>query len=122
MMILNLSRNVLHANNMVKSNLFHKKKSLTNIYEVYKKNILILGFGRVGKELQKRCQSFGMNILVYDPYVLEKDILALGCKKVDFDEKSNDAIIDFLECIIDYAPADIDLEEEPDPIYEEDEE
>ena len=86
MMILNLSRNVLHANNMVKSNLFHKKKSLTNIYEVYKKNILILGFGRVGKELQKRCQSFGMNILVYDPYVLEKDILALGCKKVDFDE------------------------------------
>ncbi len=38
----------------------------------------------------------------------------------DFDEKSNDAIIDFLECIKDYAPADIDLEEEPDPIYEED--
>ena len=40
----------------------------------------------------------------------------------DFDEKSNDAIIDFLECIKDYAPADIDLEEEPNPIYEEDEE
>ena len=40
----------------------------------------------------------------------------------DFDEKSNDAIIDFLECIKDYAPADIDLEEEPDPIYEDDEE
>ena len=32
----------------------------------------------------------------------------------NFDEKSNDAIIDFLECIKDYAPADIDLEEESD--------
>ena len=35
----------------------------------------------------------------------------------DFDEKSNDAIIDFLECIKDYAPADIDLEEESDDEY-----
>ena len=66
--------------------LINGEKSLPNTYEIYKKNILILGFGRVGKELQKRCQSFGMNILVYDPYVFEKDNLALGCKKVDFDE------------------------------------
>ena len=32
----------------------------------------------------------------------------------NFDEKSNDAIIDFLECIKNYAPAEIDLEEEGD--------
>ena len=36
-----------------------------------------------------------------------------------FDETSNDAIVDFLECIKDYAPADIDLEEEPEPTYPE---
>tara|TARA_R100000655_G_scaffold23929_1_gene48062 strand:- start:194 stop:376 length:183 start_codon:yes stop_codon:yes gene_type:complete len=36
-----------------------------------------------------------------------------------FDETSNDAIVDFLECIKDYPPADIDLEEEPEPTYPE---
>jgi len=36
-----------------------------------------------------------------------------------FDETSNDAIVDFLECIKNYAPADIDLKEEPEPTYPE---
>ena len=39
-----------------------------------------------------------------------------------FDEKSNDAIVDFLECIKDYSFADVDLEEEPEPTYPEYEE
>jgi len=36
-----------------------------------------------------------------------------------FDEKSNDAIIDFLECIKNYSFADVVLEEEPEPTYPE---
>ena len=64
------------------------------------------------EQIQKFCES------EYDFYKREEIVKSSN----DFDEKSNDAIIDFLECIKDYAPADIDLEEEPDPIYEEDEE
>ena len=36
-----------------------------------------------------------------------------------FDERSNDAIIDFLECIKGYSFADVDLEEEPELTYPE---
>ena len=40
----------------------------------------------------------------------------------DFDEKSNDALVDFIECIKGYTWADVELTEEPEPTYEEDEE
>ena len=40
----------------------------------------------------------------------------------DFDEKSNDALVDFIECIKGYTWADVELTEEPEPTYEEDQE
>ena len=33
----------------------------------------------------------------------------------DFDEKSNDALVDFIECIKQYTWADVELTEEPEP-------
>ena len=37
----------------------------------------IIGFGRIGGNLAKYCQSFGMNILAYDPYIKinKKDVV-----------------------------------------------
>ena len=32
-------------------------------------NLLIIGFGRVGKQVAARARAFGMNILVFDPYL-----------------------------------------------------
>jgi D-3-phosphoglycerate dehydrogenase / 2-oxoglutarate reductase len=40
-------------------------------------NLLIIGFGRIGKQVAARASAFGMNILVFDPYLpsdLPKDI------------------------------------------------
>jgi D-3-phosphoglycerate dehydrogenase / 2-oxoglutarate reductase len=40
-------------------------------------NLLIVGFGRIGKQVAARARAFGMNILVFDPYLpsdLPKDI------------------------------------------------
>ena len=44
------------------------RKIITINSELFNKNILILGFGRIGKELSKRCKAFGMKVFVYDPY------------------------------------------------------
>ena len=52
------------------------------IFELYKKNILILGFGRIGKALAKRCLGFEANISVYDPFVSKSDIENYGCTSV----------------------------------------
>jgi len=45
--------------------------------ELNGRNLLIIGFGRIGKRVADRARAFGMNILVFDPYLhgdLPKDV------------------------------------------------
>tara|TARA_Y100000590_G_scaffold466311_1_gene641245 strand:- start:718 stop:1677 length:960 start_codon:yes stop_codon:yes gene_type:complete len=43
-------------------------------FELSNKKVLIIGFGRIGKKLIKRCLGFEMKVYVYDPYV-EKNVI-----------------------------------------------
>ena len=58
-------------------------KIITVTSELYKKNILIAGFGRIGKELAKRCQAFGMKILVFDPFIEDNVITKFNAEKIN---------------------------------------
>ena len=51
-------------------------------YDLAEKNLLVLGFGRIGRRLAKRARGFEMNVLVYDPYIEDADIAAEGCRPV----------------------------------------
>ena len=51
---------------------------------MYKKNILILGFGRIGQTLAKRCLGFEANVYVHDPFVSKQIIENNKCNKIDF--------------------------------------
>jgi D-3-phosphoglycerate dehydrogenase / 2-oxoglutarate reductase len=42
------------------------------------RRVLIMGFGRIGREVAKRCAAFGMAVMVYDPYVQANVIEAAG--------------------------------------------
>ena len=53
--------------------------------ELRNKNLGIIGFGRIGQEVAKIMKGFEMNLLVYDPFVQEKDIKKLSGKKVTLD-------------------------------------
>ena len=55
---------------------------ITTNSELFNKTILILGFGRIGKELSKRCKAFGMQVLVFDPYVDKEIIEEYNSKKI----------------------------------------
>ena len=37
--------------------------------ELYGKSLLIVGYGRIGRHLAKLAQSFGMQVMVHDPYL-----------------------------------------------------
>ena len=64
-----LTKNLSLSNNLVKQGSFKKKSELPDFFELYEKNVLIAGFGRIGKEVAKRCQGFDMNVYVYDPFL-----------------------------------------------------
>ena len=85
-MFLYLAKRINKSDKLVREGNFKNKSSLGNFFELYKKNILILGFGRIGQAVAKRCYGFESNILIYDPYVDRQYIENSNYKKVDLDE------------------------------------
>ena len=82
-MLLNISKRKDMYDQTVKSGKFSDRNKLPKTIELWGKNILIAGFGRIGQALIKRCLGFEMNVFVYDPYVDQEKINSLGGKKVD---------------------------------------
>ena len=86
-MFLNLSKLIKTSDQYVRSGQFNLKDSMQNdMLELYKKNIFIIGFGRIGNTLAKRCIGFESNVFVYDPYIESNIIKAHHCIPVSFDE------------------------------------
>lgn len=52
-------------------------------YDLAGKTVLILGFGRIGRRLVNRCVAMEMNVLVYDPYVVQDGIATCGATPVE---------------------------------------
>ena len=77
-MMLCLTKNIYESDKLVKNNKFKEKAKLPNFFELYQKKILILGFGRIGKALAKRCLAFDMQVYIHDPFVSSDEILKLN--------------------------------------------
>ena len=81
-MLLALSKNVFYYDQ------FARKADWTNRWDIKawdlaEKNILVVGFGRIGSRLVKRAKAFDMNVFVYDPYVNSSEIKNSGAVHVD---------------------------------------
>ena len=82
-MLLNISKRKSMYDDCVKKGNFNNRNKLPKTIEIWGKNILIAGFGRIGQCLIKRCLGFEMNVFVYDPFVSAEKIESFGGKKVD---------------------------------------
>ena len=87
-MMFYLNKKLHLFDNSVRNDNYDELRSINNKIiplnsELYEKSILIIGFGRIGRELSKRCQAFGMNVLIYDPYVDEETIASFKAKKIN---------------------------------------
>ena len=82
-MILNISKRGSMYDDTVKSGKFNERNKLPKTVELWNKNILIAGFGRIGQALIKRCLGFEMNVFVFDPFVPKEFIEKRGGTKVD---------------------------------------
>ncbi len=93
-MFLYLAKKISLSDSITRQGNFNERNNMEDFIELYKKNILIFGFGRIGQELAKRCIGFDSSVYVYDPYVNDKEIKEKNCipinnkneglKKADF--------------------------------------
>jgi len=95
-MVLNISKGIDLYDKAVRDGKFdfvmHMKNN--NNFELANKKILIIGFGRIGRKLIKRCLGFEMKVNVYDPFVEQKIIESFGGIKVnDLNEGLKDSDI-----------------------------
>lgn len=83
-LLMAMARNIPEANNSVKRGEWERKK-FTGV-ELYEKTLGILGLGRIGTEVAKRAQSFGMRVLAFDPFLRAEKALQIGVEAVSLDE------------------------------------
>jgi D-3-phosphoglycerate dehydrogenase len=62
-MMLAIQRNIVKAHNTTKNGEWIKKQLKGQ--ELYKKTLGLIGIGRIGTEVAKRAQAFGMNVIAY---------------------------------------------------------
>ena len=78
-----LSKNIHLSDKLTREGRFNDKSSLPNFFELYQKNIVIFGFGRIGRAVAKRCLGFEANVYVYDPFVNQNVVEENNCKVID---------------------------------------
>ncbi len=82
-LILAAARRIPQADKSVKEGKWERKKFMG--IELRGKTLGIVGLGRIGYEVAKRCKAFEMNVIAYDPYIPRERAEKIGVKLVDFD-------------------------------------
>ena len=83
-MIIALSRNIPKAVAKVKSGGWDRKAYMG--IEVHGKVLGIVGLGKIGTEVAKRMQAFGMEVWAYDPFSTQEHANELGVKLTNLDD------------------------------------
>ena len=82
-MILNLARHIAQAHGSMVQGKWDRK--LYQGVELSGKTLGVLGMGRIGSEVAKRAQAFGMKVLGYDPFLTGERARAIGVELTDLD-------------------------------------
>lgn len=80
-LIMALARKISIADKSVKEGKWEKSRFMG--IELAGKTLGIIGMGRIGSQVAKRCQAFDMDVLVNDPYITEEVASKIGARVVD---------------------------------------
>ena len=92
-----LVRHTFAANRAVKEDRWSEYLRFTGI-ELAGKTLGIVGMGNIGTRVAIRARAFEMNFLVYDPYIPESHVTALGGKWVGLDELLAESDVVTIHC------------------------
>ena len=82
-MMLSISRSINQYDQEVRIGNFKKNASSIRTLELFNKKILIVGFGRIGQNLIKKCIGFDMKVKIFDPFVNKETIERFGGEKIE---------------------------------------
>jgi D-3-phosphoglycerate dehydrogenase len=82
-MMLALARNIPQADASLKQGKWDRKKYVGT--ELLGKTLGVVGLGKVGKEVAKRCQAFEMKVIGFDPLISPDIATKLNIELVDFE-------------------------------------
>ena len=99
-LIINIAKKINFYDSEVRSNNFEIRNSF-NSRDLNKKNILIFGYGRIGKKVADICNFFNMNVFVYDKF-LKLENLSNNTKIVN-NINDNLSIYDFISLHIPFS-------------------
>lgn len=83
-MLFSVARKIPQANASMAAGKWEKKKFMG--VELFNKTLGILGLGRIGSEVARRCQGLGMNVIAFDPFLSDEKAEEMGVEKVELTE------------------------------------
>ena len=83
-------RNVINSNHFVKKNIWEYKSFIGNEFSYL--NVLVIGFGRLGKIYANYCFNLGFNVYIYDPFIKKFPKKYNVIKRLDSNLKNIDII------------------------------
>jgi D-3-phosphoglycerate dehydrogenase len=83
-MMIALARHIPQAHQVTKSGVWDRKSFLG--VELRGKTLAVIGLGRIGTEVAKRAQAFGMEVIGYDPFLTAERATELGIVKATFED------------------------------------
>src|SRR5262245_36002207 len=83
-MLFALARSIPQAHLALKNRKW--EKSRFKGIEIAGKTLGVVGWGRIGREVARKCQAMGMNVVAYDPFLNPETPLSTGFSLVSLDE------------------------------------
>lgn len=83
-LMVSMARKVPQATASMKAGKWEKKKFMG--IELYNKTLGIIGLGQIGKEVARRAQGFGMNVIAFDPFLSADQARDMGVESLEIDE------------------------------------
>src|SRR5207247_2355462 len=83
-MLFAMARNIPQAYKTLQSHKWEKSKFKG--IELAGKTLGVIGLGRIGSEVARKCQAMAMNVIAYDPYINPDAHLSSGLELVDLQE------------------------------------
>src|SRR5262245_39386514 len=88
-MLFALARNIPQAYRTLKSKKWDKNRFKG--VELAGKTLGVIGLGRIGSEVARKCQAMGMNVIAYDPFINPDANLSSGLVMVAIEEVFREA-------------------------------